>query len=109
MGFRERPREDLDRRHPAAGTDDGSLRVAEQVRERNRRERLEQARGRMVADVRSRPEDSSPTIRKLLGYDGPAREPQRWEQEVQWGEDGLRLRNVPAGAPPVAVRLRSSR
>ncbi len=76
---------------------DGSAAVAEATRQARRRERLEASRDRLAADVRSRPEDSSPAIRRLLGNDQPARPPQRWENQTRWGLDGLRLRSVHVG------------
>lgn len=104
MALQDRPRETLgpDGR-PAAG-DRGALDAAAATRRAREAERLGQAKDRMVADVRTRPEDSSAAIRRLLGYDDAPRPPQRWEQAIAWGDDGVRLRNVHVGPVDPAPR-----
>ncbi len=96
-GGRERPREDLRPSIRPASADRVALDAAAATRRARHHERLEAAHNRMSKDVRSRPEDSSPAIRRLLGYGGPARPPQRWDQRVEWDVDGVRLRNVHVG------------
>lgn len=94
----ERPREALGPSIRPAPADLVALDAAAAIERTRRQARLDQARDRF--DVRHRPEDSSPGIRRMLGNDGPPRPPRRWTQAVAWGEDGVRLRNVDAG--PVA-------
>lgn len=95
-GGRDRPVERLAMVSTPARSD-GSEAAAEATRRWEKHERIEADRDRMAADVRHRPEDSSPAIRRLLGYDAPPRPPRRWEARVEWGQDGLRLRSVDAG------------
>lgn len=109
MPYRERPVENLGpsiRPAPSVRPD-----AAAATRRARTAERLDQARDRMSADTRTRPASSSPAIRRLLGYDQPARPPQRWENRVAWGEDGVRLRSVHIGpvdpAPAPAHRVRA--
>lgn len=49
--------------------------VAAEKAARERRERLDAAQEAMLRGMRHRPEDSSPRIRRLLGYDQPRRPP----------------------------------
>ncbi len=59
--------------------------------------RLARDRERIAVDVRHRPEESSPAIRRLLGYDQAPRPPHRWEQRLQMTVRGAELVNVDAG------------
>lgn len=109
MAFWERPRESLGPSIRPAPLDGGALDAAAATRRAREAERLAQARDRMGADVRTRPEDSSPAIRKLLGYGEPVRPSQRWENRHEWGEDGVRMRSVhvgPVDPAPVPRRAR---
>jgi hypothetical protein len=109
MAYHERPRESLGLSRPV--TDNDGLRVAQLTRDRLRRDRLEQSRNHLAADVRTRPEDSSPAIRRMLGYDESPRPPRRWETRTGWRADGsIGLVSVDAGpvdpspAPPRRAR-----
>lgn len=65
--------------------------VADDAAARQKRERLEAARERQARDTRHRPQDSSPSIRRMLGYADPPR-PRRWEYVATPG--GLELVDV---------------
>ena len=90
----------------AAPIDDGSAIVADRQQRRERRERLERARDRL--DIKSSPQDSSPAIRHLLGYDQEPRPPRRWEPGAVWTGHGAELGYVDAGPvdPTAASRAR---
>lgn len=96
MAWTPRPHETLT---PVTVPDPAALRTAQQTRDREKRERLVRARDRLHADVRHRPEDSSPSIRKMLGYSDNPRPPIRWERQADWTG---RLVDVPVAPPPGA-------
>jgi hypothetical protein len=102
-GWQPAPREQL-LPGPPALPGDGSADVARRQREAEQRARLEASRDRMAADVRHRPEDSSPGVRRMLGYADAPRPPHRWEQAVRYTVRGAELVNVDAGPvdPPTA-------
>lgn len=100
----DRPREVLGPSVRVAPADHAALAAAAGRARARAAARLHQARERSRADVRGRPEDSSPAIRKLLGYDDAPRPPQRWEQRIVLGDDGVRLRNVHVGPVDPAPR-----
>lgn len=93
----ERPRELLAR--ATSFREEPSAEVTRRVEERHTRERLEASHSRLVAGVHNRPEDSSPAIRRMLGYDQPGRPPRRWEAQAMYDGtlDGVRLEYVDAG------------
>jgi hypothetical protein len=108
MAWSERPREHLIHvtSVPSLGAD-----VARRVAERTRRERLEQDHIRALGDVRHRPEDSSPSIRRMLGYGDHPGVPQRWEPGVVWDGVEAKLGSVhvgPVNASDAPARRRTS-
>lgn len=109
MAYHERPREALGPGTRATPADRVRAEAAAALERTRRQARLEQARDRMAADVRQRPEDSSRGIRRMLGYDGPARPPRRWEQRVQMTVRGAELVNVDAGPVDPAAASRPGR
>jgi hypothetical protein len=57
--------------------------VASDQAAREQRERLDRAHERMLRDIRHRPEDSSPGIRRLLGRDQPPRPRRAFESRLR--------------------------
>ena len=84
--------------------DDGSARAAAAAEAARRQARLDSARDRVAGTAVSRPEDSSPAIRRLLGHDQPKGPPRRWEIGAGFRSDGtFGLKYVEVGdGPPVA-------
>lgn len=107
MAFRERPRETFESIARVVDDDRSAIEASRRARQA---ERLAQAKDRMAADVRSRPEDSSPAIRRLLGFDQPKREPRRWERSWGWHADGsFGLKDVEASRSPRPAGARDAR
>ena len=104
MAYREPPREAFVSVVRADAVSDAAFRASEATRRARAAELLAKAHDRMASGVRSRPEDSSPAIRKLLGRDKPERPPRRWEARTGIRSDGsvgpvmVELADRPLGA-----------